>query len=73
MGRWTRWPTWEVITDTLGSVITFSPDGDQILFVKRDATDDVASLWSVNTDGSGSHRLVPGSDWGDWQTLIPTR
>ena len=59
--------------NTLGSVITFSPDGDQILYVRRDATEDVASLWSVDTDGSGSHRLVPGSDWGDWQTLIPTR
>ena len=32
--------------DTLGSVITFSPDGDQILFVRRDATD-ATSLWSV--------------------------
>jgi Tol biopolymer transport system component len=60
-------------TDALGSIVTFSPEGDQILFVKQDATGEVASLWSVDTDGSGSRRLVPGSAQGDWQTVIPTR
>ncbi|MBD3925059.1 PD40 domain-containing protein [Nocardioides cavernae] len=59
--------------DTVGSIITFSPEGDRILFVRRDPTGERGSLWSVNTDGSEPHRLVPGSGWGDWQTLVPTR
>ncbi len=52
--------------------ITFSPEGDQILFTRTDATG-ASSLWSVHADGSDLHRLVKGTGWGDWQTLIPTR
>ncbi len=53
-------------------MIKFSPEGDQILFTRTDATG-ATSLWSVHADGSDLHRLVAGTDWGDWQTLIPTR
>jgi Tol biopolymer transport system component len=54
--------------------IKFSPEGDQILFTRPDPdAKSASSLWSVHTDGSNLHRLVAGADWGDWQTLIPTR
>ena len=43
--------------------ITFSPEGDRILFRRTD----VNSLWSVNADGSDTQRLVAGTSWGDWQ------
>jgi Tol biopolymer transport system component len=52
--------------------IEFSPEGDRVLFARRDAAG-ASSLWSVDADGSDLHRLVAGTDWGDWQTLIPTR
>lgn len=54
-----------------GSMIEFSPEGDQVLFLRADAQHG-SSLWSVRTDGSEPHELVAGADWGDWQ-LIPTR
>jgi Tol biopolymer transport system component len=47
--------------------ITFSPEGDRILFSKTGA-DGVASLWSVRVDGSDAQLLVPGTGWGDWQS-----
>ena len=50
--------------------VKFSPEGDQILFTRTDATG-VPSLWSVHADGSDLHRLVAGTGWGDWQT-VPT-
>ena len=50
--------------------IKFSPQGDQILFTRTEARE--SSLWSVHVDGSDPHRLVAGTGWGDWQTLIPT-
>ena len=53
------------------SVLSFSPDGDRILF-SRTNTNDGSSLWSINVDGSDPHRLVTGSGWGDWQPLSPT-
>jgi Tol biopolymer transport system component len=52
--------------------VEFAPEGDQILFTRTDATG-ARSLWSVHADGSNLQRLVDGSSWGDWQTLIPTR
>ena len=53
------------------SKITFSPEGDQILFTRIDATG-AKSLWTIKTDGSDLRRLVDGSEWGEWQTLGPT-
>ena len=54
------------------NVLAFSPDGDRILFARRDATNyDEASLWSVNADGSDARLLVTGPGWGDWQPLAP--
>ncbi len=50
--------------------IQFSPEGDQILFTRTDATG-ASSLWSVHADGSDPHQLVAGTGWGDWQT-VPT-
>ncbi len=47
--------------------ITFSPEGDRILFARRNADD--ASLWSIRPDGSDARLLVTGTDWGDWQSL----
>ena len=53
-------------------LLAFSPGGDRILFARRDATNfDEASLWSVNVDGSDARLLVPGTGWGDWQSLAP--
>ncbi len=46
-------------------LIAFSPEGDRILFAQTDV-DDVQSLWTVNTDGSGARMLVEGTDVGDW-------
>ena len=54
-----------------GSMLEFSPEGDQVLFTRADA-ENRSSLWSVRTDGSERHQLAAGADWGDWQ-LIPTR
>ncbi|MFC7724240.1 hypothetical protein ACFQW6_03920 [Nocardioides sp. GCM10028917] len=51
--------------------ITFSPEGDQILFTRIDATG-AKSLWTIKTDGSELRRLVDGSEWGEWQTLGST-
>jgi Tol biopolymer transport system component len=53
-------------------VIEFSPDGDQILFSRReDRNSIVSSLWSVNADGSDPRRLVTRIEWADWQALNP--
>jgi TolB protein len=52
--------------------IKFSPEGDQILFTRTNAAG-ASSLWSVQPDGSDLRRLVAGTGWGDWQTVIPTR
>ena len=54
------------------SVVKFSAEGDQILF-SRTRANGGTSLWSVHADGSHPHLLVAGSDWGDWQSLSPTR
>ncbi len=48
--------------------ITFSPEGDRILFTKADANN-VTSLWSIGADGSDERLLVTGTGWGDWQSL----
>jgi hypothetical protein len=48
----------------------FSPEGDRLLFTRTEAR--ASSLWSVHADGSDPRRLVAGTGWGDWQTLIPT-
>jgi Tol biopolymer transport system component len=48
------------------AAISFSPEGDRILFSRTDAND-VTSLWSVQADSSDARLLVPGSGWGDWQ------
>ncbi len=52
-------------TDSL-SAIRFSPQGDQVLYSRTDATG-TSSLWSVHADGSDPHLLVKGTTWGDWQ------
>ncbi len=44
--------------------MAFSPDGDQLLFLRADENRD-ESLWSVRSDGSGAPRLVVGTKtWG---------
>ena len=43
----------------------FSPDGRRVLYSMEDGAS--PSLWSANTDGSGSRLLVPGVRWGEWQ------
>jgi Tol biopolymer transport system component len=48
--------------------LSFSPEGDRILFSGTDAGD-VPSLWSVNVDGSDARLIVGGAGWGDWQWL----
>ena len=48
--------------------ITFSPEGDRILFSRTEANG-ATSLWSVQVDGSDARLLVTGTDWGDWQPL----
>jgi Tol biopolymer transport system component len=56
-------------------VIDFSPEGDRILFARReDGRIGVGSLWSVNADGSDApRRLVAVTSWGDWLSPGPTR
>jgi Tol biopolymer transport system component len=49
-------------------VLSFSPEGDRVLFWQADASN-VTSLWSVRTDGSDARLLVTGTGWGDWQPL----
>jgi hypothetical protein len=44
---------------------------DQILFSSTSANG-VTSLWSIRAMAR-PHPLVAGSDWGDWQSLSPTR
>ena len=46
--------------------LAFSPDGKRILLWRADAAG-TASLWTMNTDGSGARELVHGADSGDWQ------
>jgi Tol biopolymer transport system component len=46
--------------------INFSPEGDQILFTRTDATG-ASSLWSLHADGSGLQQLVAGTGWSDWK------
>ena len=48
-------------------VIGFSPEGDRILFTWPEAD----SLWSADADGSGIQLLVRGTNWADWQPLLP--
>jgi Tol biopolymer transport system component len=56
------------------SVLDFSPEGDRILFSRaEDRGIGPSSLWSVNADGSGLHRLVTGTASGDWLSPSPTR
>jgi Tol biopolymer transport system component len=52
-------------TDAL-FVISYSPEGDRILFSRIDASD-ARSLWSVRVDGSDARSVVTGTDFGDWQ------
>ncbi len=53
-------------------VITFSPEGDRMLFSRTDAKG-VSSLWSVHADGSYPQLVVAGTDSGDWEAVSPTR
>ncbi len=52
-------------------LLTYSPEGDRILYAIRDANYVAKGLWSVNADGSGPRLLVSGSNWADWQPLSP--
>jgi len=45
-----------------------SPSGDRLLVGETDVDGSNASLWSVNTDGPGSTRLVDGAFEGEWMT-----
>ena len=54
------------VEDPDPSPISFSPEGDRVLFSRTD-TNGVTSLWSVRADGSDARLLVQGSDGGDWQ------
>jgi Tol biopolymer transport system component len=49
-------------------LLSFSPEGDRVLFWQADAND-AQSLWTVHTDGSDAQLLVEGTSWGDWQRL----
>ena len=64
-------PLAEVGVDKMLFHVKFSPEGDQVLFTRWGATGE-PSLWSVQADGSDPRRLVAGTSWGDWQTLIAT-
>ena len=52
-------------TDAL-YVISYSPEGDRILFSRIDASG-ARSLWTVRVDGSDARSVVTGTDFGDWQ------
>ena len=50
--------------DTLsGAVFTWSPDGSEIAFGRRDGADN-SQLYLVGADGSGEHRLAELPGWG---------
>jgi Tol biopolymer transport system component len=53
--------------------ITFSPEGDRLLYVTSDAnwSEASSSLYSVRSDGTDKRLLVVGTMWGDWQYLPP--
>lgn len=57
---------WELGSGGQMAALSFSPEGDRILFWQTDH-DGVPSLRSVNADGSDSRRLVTGTAAGDWQ------
>jgi Tol biopolymer transport system component len=57
---------WELTSADQMEPFRFSPEGDRVLF-SASSSDNVPSLWSVNTDGSDRRRLVEGARWGDWQ------
>ena len=52
-----------------GHIISFSPDGNRILFSRANGRD-VGSLWTIQIDGTGARRLVAGADWGEWQPPV---
>ena len=47
----------------------FSPDARRVLYSMEDGGS--PSLWSTNTDGSGSQLLVRDVRWGEWQPAVP--
>ena len=49
--------------------LAYSPESDRILFTTRGVNGVPTGLWAVNADGSDKKLLVPGSGWGDWQSL----
>lgn len=49
-------------------VISFSPEGDRIVFSRSDVNGE-RSLWSVRADGSSAQLLVAGTDDGAWRPL----
>jgi hypothetical protein len=51
-----------------------SPGSDRLLVGQTDAQGNNGSLWTVNTDGSGSTLLVNGTAEGEWMTApaVPT-
>jgi Tol biopolymer transport system component len=47
----------------------WSPDGSQILFIRRpQSTDPTRELWAMNADGSGTHQLISATNVvaADW-------
>jgi Tol biopolymer transport system component len=53
----------------IGGPFAYSPEGDRILYSR--GVDGEVGLWSIAADGSDAQLLVPGADWGDWQSLVP--
>ena len=60
------------VVDSLNGAPSFTPDGRALIFDQTDATG-TGSLWRVNLDGTGAHRLrtLSGFPGDGWPSLSP--
>ena len=59
------------------SGLSISPDGQQVVFEREaDEQNSNSSVWIMNIDGSGLHKLVDGAGrpaWGRTPVVLPMR
>ena len=59
------------LTDDSVHGLGISPDGQYIVFERVDEFDSTSSLWIVNRDGSGAHKLVDDVGRPAWGQVPP--
>jgi hypothetical protein len=57
--------------DDSAQQLSISPDGQHIVFERVDASGTTSSLWVVNRDGSGLHKLVDDAGRPAWGRTPP--